>query len=233
MDPINAHDLHGYLIDEQKSGSLTEIPATLYESAISLINSLKERLVKINDPLGEGVQSLVEERESLREYLRDLYAKRTKKIIELAQAKANGEDIDQNELRMMISGERALYRVILEACEECRKNLLEGKQTYEITAYSNKAPEVLETANASPAISENTPDFESAQDTYAPQITTDSAEQAPELYHLISVRSKIDSFQDMNGRIYTLSPGDIVSMPKQMADVLCSTNKATIIHSRK
>jgi len=233
MKPINVSDLHGYLIDEQNSGSLTDIPATLYDSAVSEINNLKERLVKLNDPLGDGVQSILKERESLREYLRDLYALRTKKIVELAQAKANGEEIDRNELRMMVSGERSLYRVVLESCEACRKNLLEGTQTYEITAYSYEAPEVPETATASPAVPENTPVEESAQDTYAPPITTDSAEQAPDLYRIIAIQSPIESFQDMNGHIYSLSPGDVVSLPKQMADVLCSTNKATPIRTRK
>jgi len=104
MKPLTISDLHGYLIDERSSGSLTEIPATLYTSAVSMLNELKERLASLNDPLGEGGVSISKERESLREYLRDLYTERTRKIIELAQAKANGEEIDQYELRLMVGG---------------------------------------------------------------------------------------------------------------------------------
>jgi len=233
MKPLTISDLHGYLIDERSSGSLTEIPATLYSSAVSMMNELKERLASLNDPLGEGGVSIAKERESLREYLRDLYTERTKKIIELAQAKANGEDIDQYELRLMVAGERTLYQVVLESCEACRKNLLEGTQTIEITAYGYESPEVMEMATASPAISENAPVNELAHIENADSITTDSAEQAPELHRMIAIQSKIEPFEDANGRIYTLSPGDIVSLPKLMADVLCNTNQATSLRSRK
>ncbi|HJJ95781.1 MAG TPA: DNA replication complex GINS family protein [Methanocorpusculum sp.] len=233
MREITISDLHGFLLDERASGSLVEIPGDFYEVVLKNIEDLRKKAASTNDPFGEGVQSLIKERESLREYLRDLYSVRTKKIINLAQAKANGEEIDRNELRMMVSGERSLYQVVLESCESCRKTLLEGKPTLEITAYGYGAPEVPEIEDASPVNSENTPVQESALEYDAQSVSADSAEQAPEPSRVIAVRSEIQSFQDINGRVYTLSPGDIVSLPQPMADILCNTNKALSIRIRK
>ncbi|HJJ42703.1 MAG TPA: DNA replication complex GINS family protein, partial [Methanocorpusculum sp.] len=105
MGRISTSDLHGYLIDDRNLGSLAEIPATLYEEIHGDIMALSKQASAHDDPFGEGVQSLLKERESLREYIRDLYAIRTRKILALALARANGEEINRDEIRMMVPGE--------------------------------------------------------------------------------------------------------------------------------
>ncbi|HJK74632.1 MAG TPA: DNA replication complex GINS family protein, partial [Methanocorpusculum sp.] len=127
-DRISISELHGYLIDERNSGSLTEIPATLYEEVHAELNALTSEARSMGDPFGEGVQILLKERESLREYIRDLYAERTRKIFSLALAKATGEEINREELRCMVPGERSLYEVVADSATACRKALLDGKQ---------------------------------------------------------------------------------------------------------
>ena len=115
MGRITTSDLHGYLIDERSSGSLSEIPATLYEEIQADMIALRAQAAASDDPFGEGAQSLIKERESLREYLRDLYAVRTQKILNLALARANGDEIDRSELQMMVPGERALFEVVFDS----------------------------------------------------------------------------------------------------------------------
>ena len=234
MARLTISDLHGYLLDERSTGSLCEIPATLYEETAAEIENLRVQVTSIKDPFSEGVQSLIKERESLREFLRGIYTARTKKIIDMASAASNGEEIDRNSLRMMVAGERALYNVVLESCTSCRKALLEGKQIIEVTAYNYAAPEVPAAAEASPAAPANPADEEEFEEfsEIPPESEASRAENAPDPYRVVAVRSKLSEFQDLNGRIYSLSPGDVVSLPSSMADILCKDNKALSIRIR-
>ncbi len=234
MARLTISDLHGYLLDERSTGSLCEIPATLYEETAAEIENLRMQVTSIKDPFSEGVQSLIKERESLREFLRGIYTARTKKIIDMASAASNGEEIDRNSLRMMVAGERALYNVVLESCTSCRKALLEGKQIIEVTAYNYAAPEVPAAAEASPAAPANPADEDEFEEfsEIPPESEASRAENAPDPYRVVAVRSKLSEFQDLNGRIYSLSPGDVVSLPSSMADILCKDNKALSIRIR-
>ena len=234
MARLTISDLHGYLLDERSTGSLCEIPATLYEETAAEIENLRVQVTSIKDPFSEGVQSLIKERESLREFLRGIYTARTKKIIDMASAASNGEEIDRNSLRMMVAGERALYNVVLESCTSCRKALLEGKQIIEVTAYNYAAPEVPAAAEASPVAPANPADEEEFEEfsEIPPESEASRAENAPDPYRVVAVRSKLSEFQDLNGRIYSLSPGDVVSLPSSMADILCKDNKALSIRIR-
>ncbi|MDO5844066.1 MAG: DNA replication complex GINS family protein [Methanocorpusculum sp.] len=231
MGRITTSDLHGYIIDERNTGSLSEIPATLYEEIHADIVSIYNEASSREDPFSEGVQSLLKERESLREYVRELYNLRTKKILALALAKANGEEIDRTDVRMMVPGERMLFDVVCESASSCRKTLLDGKPTLETTAYNYVLPEVQkENDSLSSELINESPAETTDEDSVMRAV---SAEKAPEENRVIAVKDKIPEFQDLSGRIYSLSPGDIVSLPSQMADVLCKDNKALSIRIRK
>ena len=230
MGRISISDLHGYLIDERDMGSLTEIPSTLYEEIHSDIVDLYNQVSAHEDPFGEGAQSLLKERESLREYIRDLYAVRTRKILAIALARANGEEINRDEIRMMVPGERALFDVVYESAVSCRKTLLDGKLTLETTAYHFVPAEVQ--AEKAPVVSG--PANDASGELCADEVNVPSADApAPESYRVIAVHENLPEFQDYSGRIYALSPGDVVSLPPQMADVLCKDNKALSIRLRK
>ena len=230
MGRISTSDLHGYLIDDRNLGSLAEIPATLYEEIHGDIMALSKQASAHDDPFGEGVQSLLKERESLREYIRDLYAIRTRKILALALARANGEEINRDEIRMMVPGERVLFDVVFESAASCRKTLLDGKPTLETTAYHFVPAEVL--TEQAPVLSK--PVNETQNESCADEVNVTSADAtAPESYRRIAVYENLPEFQDYSGRIYALSPGDVVSLPPQMADVLCKDNKALSIRLRK
>jgi len=231
MGKLTTSDLHGYLLDERSLGSLGEIPPNLYEEITGEIARIHHDAATHPDPFSEGVQSLIKEKESLREYLRDIYSLRTKKIVSLALAASNGEEIDRNQLRMMVSGERMLYQVVHESCESCRKALLEGKQTIEVTAYKYAAPDSTKDVIASPTLAENPGDLDEFTENN-PESDVCRAETAPDLNRVVAIQSPISEFQDLSGRIYTLSPGDVVSLPQQMAEILCNDNKALSIRIR-
>ena len=133
----------------------------------------------------------------------------------------------------MVPGERALFEVVYESCTSCRKALLDGKPTLEITAYSYVSPNAGTEQEASPSLPPMPLDAEIPPEEAADFLMENVAGPAPESYSVLSVHSTIPEFQDYNGRIYSLSPGDVVSLPPQMADILCKDNKALSIRIRK
>ena len=188
-DRISISELHGYLIDERNSGSLTEIPATLYEEVHAELNALTSEARSMGDPFGEGVQILLKERESLREYIRDLYAERTRKIFSLALAKATGEEINREELRCMVPGERSLYEVVADSATACRKALLDGKQILDTTTAFHFSPGEAGIVADEP----NSTDAASFADAHADEVFQNGnadAETAPESYRVIMVQEK-------------------------------------------
>ncbi|MDV0442765.1 hypothetical protein [Methanorbis rubei] len=231
-DRISISELHGYLIDERNSGSLTDIPASLYEDVHTALTALTTEARSMGDPFGEGVQILLKERESLREYIRDLYAERTRKIFSLALAKATGEEINREELRCMVSGERSLYEVVADSATSCRKALLDGKQILDTTTAFHFTPAPAVSAANEPLLVDEV----SFVDAHADEVFQNGnadAETAPESYRVIMVQQKVEEFQDYSGRCYALSPGDIVSLPQPMAEILCNRNIALNIRLRK
>lgn len=231
MTKLTISDLHGYILDERSIGSLGEIPGTLYEQVALEIARIGQEVSTSKEFFSEGFSSLYKERESLRELLRELYALRTKKIVNIAYAAANGEEVDRNQLRMMVRGERALYDVVYDSCCACRNVLLEGKQILEVTAYNYAAPESPVIEDASPDIEEIPAEMDNLTE-IVPESDACRAETAPESNRVVAIRSAISEFQDVSGRIYSLSPGDVVSLPQQMADILCKDNKALSIRIR-
>jgi DNA replication factor GINS len=231
-DRISISKLHGYLIDERNSGSLTEIPVTRYEEVHAELSALTNEAHGMDDPFGERVQTLLKERESLREYIRDIYAERTRKIFSLALAKATGEEINREELRSMVQGERSLYEIVAESATACRKVLLDGKQVLDTTTTFHFTPENSKLT---------TNEFSSASvtsfgDIHATEVFlngNDDTKAIPESHRVIMVQEKIEEFQDYSGRCYVLSPGDIVSLPRPMAEILCNRNIALNIRFRK
>ena len=231
-DRIRISELHGYLIDERNSGPLTDIPATLYEEVHAELSALTNEAHGLGDPFCDGVQMLLKERESLREYIRDLYAERTRKIFSLALAKANGEEINRDELRIMVSGERALYEAVADSATACRKALCDGKQMLNTTTAYHFTPAAAGSAPEEPFLADAASFADAHADEMFPNRNID-AERAPESYRVIMVQEKVEEFQDYSGRWYALSPGDIVSLQQPMAEILCSRNIALNIRLRK
>ncbi|HJJ54720.1 MAG TPA: hypothetical protein O0X50_01380, partial [Methanocorpusculum sp.] len=98
-------------------------------------------------------------------------------------------------------------------------------------AYNYAAPDSATDVTASPASAEIPADYDDFSE-IDPESDASRADIAPDLNRVVAIRSPISEFQDLSGRIYTLSPGDVVSLPQSMADILCKDNKALSIRIR-
>jgi len=52
-------------------------------------------------------------------------------------------------------------------------------------------------------------------------------------YALVHIRSDVESFMGVDGRVYVLTQGDIVTLPENNADVLCEHDIALNIRLNK
>ncbi|HJJ55905.1 MAG TPA: DNA replication complex GINS family protein [Methanocorpusculum sp.] len=228
---ISLSKLHEYILDERKK-TLTTIPPSLYQNINTKINSLVTDANKIKDPFSPEFQSIMNERESYKEYLHILYELRTQKIFSLALAKANGDTIDNESIKSMIPNEKALYESIYKTTIACKQALIDGKEIKSISSTCNlEMNSNNNDPNTSSSTSISSDDIISEE--LIDQVTQNELEASNEPYNVVMIKQDIDEFQDINGKCYNLCSGDIVSLSSVISKILCDNNIALNISLRK
>ncbi len=117
----------------------------------------------------------------------------------------------------MLEAERVMFRQFVAAIEECRRTLIFGD---EARIVGEETGEVLPAPATMPAPKERRRRAASAG--------TVAAE-----YALVHITQDMDSFMGVDGRVYHLRQGDIITIPERNADVLCERNIALNIRLNK
>jgi len=203
-------DLRKVLLSEREAGRLTQIQKDLFEKTHAAVSSLLEKVYAIDDPFSEEARARIEETMSIRETAYDIVVLRTKKILTLAESQAQGNHIERDEIKKMIPPEREMFERISGAIGTCQVLLL--SQIHQ----------------SLPAESETVP--ATGQDQEIPQGPGPAASPVPALRSpactLVRVLANMDAFMGVDGRIYTLAKGDIVTLPERNAEVLVERNIA-------
>ena len=218
-DPLER--LRQALLDMHHSGGLSEIEPSLYEEARAHIEKLKADYYSLQNPLESRKGSLIiKEIGSVTETVQEIFSIRTRQILDLAFQQIEGQYFDKDEARKMLPQERVMYEQIVDAIEACREALIHGEETSlgeRSTTAARDLDKVEETAMA------DEPEEETAA---APR-------PAPSPYALVHIRTDIESFMGVDGRVYILKKGDIVTLPESNADVLCEHDIALNIRLNK
>jgi DNA replication factor GINS len=203
-------DLRKVLLSEREAGRLTQIQKDLFEKTHATVSSLLEKVYAIDDPFSDEARARIEETMSLRETAYDIVVIRTKKILALAESQAQGNYIERDEIKKMIPPEREMFEQISGAIGTCQGALLSGIRQ------SLPAEHVTVPATG--------------KDHAIPQGPALTASPAPALQSppctLVRVLADMDAFMGVDGRIYTLAKGDIVTLPERNAEVLVERNIA-------
>ncbi|MCP1714750.1 DNA replication factor GINS [Methanocalculus alkaliphilus] len=200
---ISFDRLRSILFDERASGTLTDIPSEFYQNVHEEIERMYRALYDSGDPLSEETQDMIRQIESIKSFLQEIFAIRTSRIIELATAKANGDMIDREMMRLMTSEERLLFDNVSQAVSHARSTMVE-----------------LHIRRKTPVIEEKVE--EEAGEVITPQEVTP-----------VRITTPVEQFMGYDGRTYSLLPGDIVVLPRPNADVLCNRNIALNTRIRK
>ena len=207
-------DLRSILLSERETGRLTATAPDIFERGHEELASLMAKVYELDDPLSEEARSLIEETLAIKETLHDLFAIRSRKILALTIMHAEGNYYDREEVKRTIPAEREMFDQITAAIEQCQGILL-----YNV-------PHILVTAET--AVDEWDEPEPVSDDAVAPAVSAPAQHKGhlPHTHPCVLVRAleDMDSFMGVDGRIYTLSKGDIVTLPERNAAVLSERN---------
>ena len=207
------------LLDMHHSGRLPEIEPGLYGGARTHIEKLKADYYSLQNPLESRAGSLlIEEIGSVTETVHEIFSIRTRQILDLAFQQIEGQYFDREEARRMLPAERVMYGQIIDAIEECREALIRGEES---SLRSSSAATTVD------ALIESDLPAETERSTPA------APHPAPSPYALVHIRSDVESFMGVDGRVYILKQGDIVTLPENNADILCERDIALNIRLNK
>lgn len=211
-------DLRSILLSERETGRLTAVAPDIFEKGHAELAAITKKVYAIDDPFSDDARALIDETLAIKETLQDIFAMRSRKILALTMMHAEGNYYDRDEVKRMIPPEKAMFDQITAGIEQCQEVLL------------HNAPHV--THVPLPLFTEDEPAEEPAVEAYnegpgqeLPHAVS-SVQKSPIVHPcaLVRVLQDMESFMGVDGRIYTLSKGDIVTLPERNAAVLYERN---------
>jgi len=194
---VQLDEIRGLLISERETGRLCQVPPELFEETMGELAALESEAEREN-PLTDHTQLLVERISAIRETVSDLFRIRTGKVISLAYTHGLLQSGDREELKRMLPAERDMFEGIVKAIGECRLRLI--RKEAEVPAGT--------AGSAGQMPDEGIPGQPEGG-------ASGRAEDA-----LVRVLSDMEPFLGVDGRIYQLRSGDVVTLPAQNASVL-------------
>jgi len=215
MGPLGLDDLRSILLSERETGRLTAVAPDLFDRGHEELASLIGKVYAFEDPLSEDARSLIEETLAIKETLRELFALRSRKILALTIMHAEGNYYDRGEVKRMVPGEKEMFDTVTTSIEQCKGLLL------------HNVPHRAKSIGTTDIVENGEPEMEQHEDssTATSIYTTSKATASLSLpCVLVRVLDDMESFMGIDGRIYTLSKGDIVTLPERNAAVLSERN---------
>ena len=215
MGPRGLDDLRSILLSERETGRLTAVAPDLFNRGHAELATLITKVYEFEDPLSEEARSLIEETLAIRETLQELFALRSRKIIALTILHAEGNYYDREEVKRMIPAEKEMFDTATAGIERCKGILL------------HNVPHRLKPEEPPDSGEDVEPEQEAVVDRQEGHGSGTAPEQKIPLLPpsaLVRVLEDMESFMGIDGRIYTLSKGDIVTLPERNAAVLSERN---------
>ncbi|MCK9590470.1 MAG: hypothetical protein M0Q91_00470 [Methanoregula sp.] len=216
MGPLGLDELRSILLSERETGRLTAVAPDLFDRGHAELASLTGKVYAFEDPLSDDARSLIEETLAIKETLRELFAIRSRKILALTIMHAEGNYYDREEVKRMVSGEKEMFETVTTSIEQCKGILLHNLPHHE------KSKRTEDTDTRSIPVSEPDEDLDDATTVQYAAPEANAALSPPCI--LVRVLEDMESFMGIDGRIYTLLKGDIVTLPERNAAVLTERN---------
>jgi DNA replication factor GINS len=196
-------DLRSILLSERETGRLTAVAPDIFLKGHAELAAITKKVYAFEDPFSDEARSLIDETLSIRETIQDLFAIRSRKILALTIMHAEGSYYDREEVKRMIPAEKEMFEQMTASIEQCQGILLHNIP-HTLNAPRHAVP-------AADAGSSGPEPYEEEEPVSHPCV-------------LVHVLEDMDSFMGVDGRIYTLAKGDIVTLPERNAAVLSERN---------
>ena len=219
-------DLRSILLSERETGRLTPVAPDIFDKGHAELAAITKKVYAFEDPFSDEARSLIDETLALRETLHDLFSIRIRKILALAVMHAEGNYYDREEVKRMIPAEREMFDQITASIGQSKGILLQNLPHAPLTPH----PLAVALAESAGDGDDEPAPLPEADGTAGPgpQALPVAAQKGPEpITHpcvLVRVLEDMESFMGVDGRIYSLSKGDIVTLPERNAAVLSERN---------
>jgi len=227
---MNLDDLRSILLSERETGRLTSVAPDIFDKGHTELAAITKKVYAFEDPFSDEARSLIDETLSIRETLHEIFSIRTRKILALTMMHAEGNYYDREEVKRMIPAEREMFNQSTAAVEQSQRVLLQNQPHAAITTASQQAPPLENPVFAEDDEVDDAGPVSCAEEPAAPRPqalpVAGGTVPAPIVHPcaLVRVLEDMDSFLGVDGRIYTLSKGDIVTLPERNAAVLSERN---------
>ncbi len=208
-------DLRSTLLSERETGRLTAVVPDLFEKGHAELAAITRKVYAFEDPFSDEARSLIDETLAIRETLQDIFAIRSRKILALTVMHAEGSYYDREEVKRMIPSEKEMFEQITASIEQCQGVLL------------HNVPHTLHALRHTVAAEDEGGEPGPQQEEEPEALPVAAPKGALPISHpcaLVRVLEDMESFMGVDGRIYTLSKGDIVTLPERNAAVLSERN---------
>lgn len=209
-------DLRSILLSERETGRLTAVAPDIFLKGHAELAAITKKVYAFEDPFSDEARSLIDETLSIRETIQDLFAIRSRKILALTIMHAEGSYYDREEVKRMIPAEKEMFEQMTASIEQCQGILLHNIP-HTLNAPRHAVP-------AADAKSSGPEPFEEEETEGEPGTLQTPANPVSHPCVLVHVLEDMDSFMGVDGRIYTLAKGDIVTLPERNAAVLSERN---------
>ena len=217
-------DLRSILLSERETGRLTSVAPDVFEKGHAELAAITKKVYEIDDPFSEEARSLIDETLAINETLADLFAIRSRKILALTMMHAEGNYYDRDEVKRMIPPEKEMFDNITAGIGQCSEILLHNTPHIPHAPLPLFSDDMDEGEPADTAPDSGEPD-EAAPAQELPRVVPQNP--AGPITHpcsLVRVLQDMESFMGVDGRVYSLSKGDIVTLPERNAAVLSERN---------
>jgi len=215
------NDIRLIVWNEKESGKLSEIPADLFRNGKENLEEIRARIREFSNPLSEEAAELLDQYHSTSETLNTIIKLRLKKILKLAEAQIEERYYDKEEVKLMLPPERAMFDAVCGEIGVCR-DILMGERGSGTEAVEAAVP--AETGSPF-AFAEEAFFEDEGVPSRPPEEAAEEKKPAGDNV-VVLMNQQVPAFMGLDGRTYTLDEGDIVTIPKGNAEVLCERNIA-------
>jgi DNA replication factor GINS len=211
-------DLRSVLLSERETGRLTSVAPDIYEKGHAELAAITKKVYAFEDPFSDEARALIDETLAIRETIQDLFAIRSRKILALTVLHAEGTYYDREEVKRMIPAEKEMFDQVTASIGQCQGILLQNNPPGLVSS----APRPVQPAV--PAGAPPVEEYDGDEPDGEPAAVPEPPGPVSHPCVLVHVLQDMDSFMGVDGRIYTLSKGDIVTLPERNAAVLSERN---------
>jgi len=208
-------DLRSILLSERETGRLTAIAPDIFVKGHVELAAITKKVYTFEDPFSDEARALIDETLAIRETLQDLFAIRSRKILALAVMHAEGNYYDREEVKRLIPSEKVMFDQITAGIGQCKAVLLDNTRHTPLVICQAVSEE--DEISGTEHLTGEEP-AEPPRDVYGETVPVSHP------CVLVHVLEDMDSFMGVDGRIYTLAKGDIVTLPERNAAVLSERN---------